>query len=150
MTNLADLIEEHILRALGAKAELAIRRSNLASEFRCAPSQISYVIDTRFTTARGFCVQSRRGGGGYIRITKMEAGSDDPLRVAESQVGDAIDARTAEQVIWFLKDRGALRPRESRLMNAGIKSVHHPDPRIRDALRASILKSMLVALALKD
>lgn len=73
MSNIADLIENYILRQLAAQADghVELRRTDIADKISCAPSQISYVLSTRFTPARGFVVESRRGLGGFIRIAQV-------------------------------------------------------------------------------
>ncbi len=73
LSNIADLIEEYILRKLAAEdsKKIELRRTDIAGEIECAPSQISYVLNTRFTLERGFTVESRRGLGGFIRITRV-------------------------------------------------------------------------------
>ncbi len=146
MANLADLIEQHILQMIGEMRELNIQRSNLASIFRCAPSQISYVLDTRFTPARGFKVESRRGGGGYIRIIRVSAEPDDAFSIVERRLGDAIDSREAEHFVLFLRDMDAISDREAQVMVAAAKSLNHPDPRVRDVQRAKMFRNMLLAL----
>ena len=74
MTNLADFIERFIQQKLheGADGHVLVRRNELADELSCAPSQISYVLSTRFTLDRGYLVESRRGAGGFIRIARLE------------------------------------------------------------------------------
>ena len=73
MSNIADLIEEYILRQLASKQDgkVELRRTDIANQISCAPSQISYVLNTRFTQEKGFVVESRRGLGGYIRIVQV-------------------------------------------------------------------------------
>lgn len=73
LSNIADLIEEYILRKLAQEnsSKVELRRTEIADEIACAPSQISYVLNTRFTAAKGFTVESRRGLGGFIRITRI-------------------------------------------------------------------------------
>ena len=74
MTNLADFIERFIQQKLseGAVGHVLVRRNELADELSCAPSQISYVLSTRFTLDRGYLVESRRGSGGFVRIARLE------------------------------------------------------------------------------
>lgn len=76
MSNIADLIEEYILRRLAEQqtGKVELRRTDIADEISCAPSQISYVLNTRFTHDKGFTVESRRGLGGFIRIVQMPLG----------------------------------------------------------------------------
>ena len=69
---ISDNIENFIRELFGAENSIELRRNELASYFNCVPSQINYVIQTRFTTERGYIVESRRGGGGHIRITRVK------------------------------------------------------------------------------
>jgi transcriptional regulator CtsR len=147
VANLADIIEQHILELLARSEDLSIQRSGLASVFHCVPSQITYVLETRFTPARGFRVESRRGGGGFIRITKIDIMPGDILRVIDERIGEALDAREAEHYIMYLRDQEVLSPREASLMLAAVRNVIHKDPRVRDAIRAQVFRNMLVALA---
>ena len=70
--NISDLIEEYLKEILQEQEKVEIRRAEMANQFSCVPSQINYVINTRFTVAQGYIVESKRGGGGYIRIQKIE------------------------------------------------------------------------------
>ena len=72
MAKISNSIEDFLLAMLKeAEGSLEIQRSLLAERFDCAPSQINYVLTTRFTPYKGYYVESRRGGGGFIRITKV-------------------------------------------------------------------------------
>ncbi|NLW48980.1 MAG: CtsR family transcriptional regulator [Firmicutes bacterium] len=79
MSNLADLIEQYLRTALAQQNIVELQRRELAKMFRCAPSQINYVLETRFTLDQGFIIESKRGGGGYIRITHSQI----PLNLPE-------------------------------------------------------------------
>ncbi len=75
MSNIADLIETYILQQLcnEKKRDVILKRADIADAINCAPSQISYVLSTRFTVEKGFLVESRRGLGGFIRIERRPA-----------------------------------------------------------------------------
>lgn len=117
MGNLADEIERFILRKLaGEKNDIIIlRRNELADELACAPSQISYVLSTRFSVARGFVVESRRGLGGFIRIARIPVQNlvyEDTDELVD--VGVTLD-ELAERLVQF-KDQGLLTNREALLL----------------------------------
>lgn len=101
MNNIADDIENFILEELMRQAEAMVQRNMLAQELNCAPSQISYVLNTRFTPERGFVVESRRGSGGFIRIVRSEAKRE----------------LTCEELLKILHAQGKITVREVRLLN---------------------------------
>ena len=70
--NMSDIIESYLKQILQQEEHVEISRSEIADQFQCVPSQINYVINTRFTPQKGYIVESKRGGGGYIRIMKLE------------------------------------------------------------------------------
>lgn len=84
MANLADKIERYLKEHLSRTEILEVRRAMLAALFDCAPSQINYVLTTRFTPERGYLVESRRGGGGYIRIIRLNIKNLEDLRISLS------------------------------------------------------------------
>ena len=103
MTNLADFIERFILQKLteGATGHVLVRRNELADELSCAPSQISYVLSTRFTLNRGYLVESRRGAGGFVRIARLEPAhvQQAPAAASPPSVPQMIDRLAAAQMI---------------------------------------------------
>lgn len=150
MSTLADHIERH-LKAKLARAEngtLETQRGSLARRFNCVPSQISYVLETRFTVDKGFLVESRRGGGGYIRIINLTTGSGRELveRVGR-QVGDEIDQRRAFHIIGWLESEGYLTDREAAALRAASarESIPIKLP-MRDIVRARVLMAALRAM----
>ncbi|MCG0275918.1 MAG: CtsR family transcriptional regulator [Thermosediminibacteraceae bacterium] len=148
MPNLADVIENFIKAMFQeGKTILEIQRNELASKFRCAPSQINYVLTTRFTVERGYIVESRRGGGGYIRIKKLKIRDDEFLREIIDIVGDSITSSKAVGLVQFMLEEGIISKREAELFNAVInrKNLDIPLPE-RDRLRARLLKAMVAAL----
>ena len=145
---IAKLIEEMINEGEGA-AE--IKRNDLAGQLGCVPSQINYVITSRFTPERGYIIESRRGGGGYIRIFRMQQDSREQiLYMLNERIGDSIDALSASHLISQLQEREFISPKEAALMNAAISSQALSLPlsaEMKNALRAKILKSMLLDVA---
>ena len=137
---LSNIIEEFIKEMLAENREIELQRNELATRFNCVPSQINYVISTRFSPERGYSVESRRGGGGYVRITKKMIHSDEFLMHLFCSVGDVLDVKTAALYVIELVERGLVTEREGRMLNA-VLSVGN------DAVRALALKRALLALA---
>ncbi|RFU61367.1 CtsR family transcriptional regulator [Peribacillus glennii] len=153
MKNISDIIEsylKHILE-MSEKDILEIKRSEVADKFQCVPSQINYVINTRFTIERGYLVESKRGGGGYIRIMKVK--SHDYAQLIDqllSLIGSRVSQASAEGVISRLIDENIINRREAKIMLSVMdRSVILIDLPDRDELRARILKAMLTTLKYK-
>lgn len=146
---LSDAIEQFIKTMLAQEAsEVELKRNELAEYFGCAPSQINYVLSTRFTPDHGYLIESRRGGGGYIRIFRMQQDSGEQLLyLINERIGDAIDHLSATHLIQQLAEREMISLREARLMNAAIspRALSLPlSTEMKNAQRARILKSMLL------
>jgi len=146
---MSDLIAAFIgdvLRESDGLAEL--QRRDLASRFGVVPSQISYVIATRFSPERGYIVESRRGGGGFIRIRRVQVDPKQLVMHTVNAIGEELDAPTAEAFLQNLLDAGAISPARVRIMAAALgEGALRPVPRpLRGALRASILKQMLLSV----
>jgi len=144
----SDMIANFILGMLddaGGSAEL--QRSNLAEKFRCVPSQINYVISTRFSPERGYVVESRRGGNGYIRITRVQMTPKMLIMHTVNSVGDSLDLRTAAAFVANMLDSEALDPRSGSLVLTAIgdAALRPISPEHRDIVRASIFKHLLVS-----
>ncbi|GGE24200.1 CtsR family transcriptional regulator [Streptococcus himalayensis] len=115
--NTSDSIEEYI-KALLARVGIAeLKRSELADVFQVVPSQINYVLKTRFTESRGYIVESKRGGGGYIRIGKVEfSNHHDMICELASSVGEHLSQQVFEDVIQMLFEKGVLSYQEGQLL----------------------------------
>ena len=148
MASLADTIERYLkaLLAQSSDGSVDLQRAQLAEHFACAPSQINYVLSTRFLLEHGYHVETRRGGGGYIRITRLPISSRQDFRKVVEAIDEAISQRNAEAILeWLLRD-GAINEREAMIMQAALqRDVLSTDLPWRDVLRARILKSMLLA-----
>lgn len=150
LRNISDIIENYLKRVLElSESEIVeIKRSEVADKFQCVPSQINYVINTRFTIERGYLVESKRGGGGYIRITKVR--SHDKVHLIDqlsTLTGNKISQASAQDIILRLVEEEVISNREARLMLSVIdRSVIYIDLPQRDELRARILKAMLYAI----
>ena len=140
----SDLIAKFIMNAIDGSDDgfAELQRSALAEMFSCVPSQINYVISTRFSPERGYVVESRRGGGGYIRITRVR---QSPKELVNA-VGDAVDAGSADALIRNIYEAGLLDKTTARVMLAatGNSALRPAAPEDRDRIRACILKHMLV------
>ena len=123
-----------------------LQRAEIANRFNCVPSQINYVISTRFSPERGYIVESRRGGGGYIRIQRVRV---DPKQIAMhtvNAIGDRLDASTAAAFISNALQGGAINESEARMMLAatGDSALKPADKTLKDQIRANVLKQMLI------
>ena len=151
---LSDAIEQFIKTMLTQEApEVELKRNELAEYFNCAPSQINYVLATRFTPDHGYIIESRRGGGGYIRIFRMAQDTSEQLiYLLNQRVGDSIDALAASHLVQQLRERELVTDGEAAMMNAALspQALSLPLPaEMKDALRARILKNMLLEVARK-
>ncbi|BCV20114.1 CtsR family transcriptional regulator [Moorella sp. Hama-1] len=151
---LADQIENYIKRLLNNSASgiIEVQRQELAELFTCVPSQITYVISTRFTTERGYLVESRRGGGGYVRIVRVPLKAEDQVKHWVYEVlGDYLSQDAAAELLARLAEEGLLTRREQMLLTAAINRQALPLelPR-RDQVRACILKAVILTLLRED
>ncbi|MEA5014700.1 MAG: CtsR family transcriptional regulator [Candidatus Limiplasma sp.] len=149
---LSDAIEQFIKTMLTqTEQEIELKRNELAEYFNCAPSQINYVLATRFTPDHGYIIESRRGGGGYIRIFRMEQDtSEQLLYLLHERVGDSISALESSHLISQLQERSLLDVGEAAIMRAAIspQALGCPIPAdVKDAMRARIMKCMLMEVA---
>lgn len=150
MRNISDIIENYLKKVLelSEKEIVEIKRSEVADKFQCVPSQINYVINTRFTIERGYLVESKRGGGGYIRISKVRSHDKSHLidqlsALTESQISQS----SAQDIILRLVEEGIVTEKEAKLMLSVVdRSVIYVELPLRDQLRARMLKAMLQAI----
>lgn len=143
---LSDRIEAFITELLKEDSDewLELRRNELASIFGCVPSQINYVISTRFSPEHGYIVESRRGGGGYLRIKQLHS-ADGIIADTIKSIGESIDEKSAKAYISNLVRQDALNSKDASLILSGISdTVLIADEPLRSVLRANILKNMLM------
>jgi transcriptional regulator CtsR len=128
--------------------EVEIQRNTLAQTVGCVPSQINYVLASRFTPERGYIVESRRGGGGYIKITRIHCDRGTALMHTLNAIGDTLDEKTCRSHLVNLVYLDLLTKRDASLLLAatGDNALRLIDPARRDAVRAAIFKQMLLAL----
>ena len=146
---MSDLIAGFIQSALDdANGVLELQRSDLAQQFGCVPSQINYVMSTRFSPERGYIVESRRGGGGYIRITRVRADRKTLLMHVINSIGDTLDLASARAIIQNLTESEAIdRVAGKALLSAVSDSALRTVPKEhRGPLRANICKQVLIHL----
>ena len=144
---MSDVVANYILHMLDEMNGIAeIQRNELAGSLGCVPSQINYVITSRFTPEQGYLVESRRGGGGYIRITRLQMDKSPALMHVINAVGNELDSATAVAMVKNLQQRGMLSQEIARLMVTALsdKSYRGVPPQARDGLRASLFKNMLL------
>ena len=124
-----------------------LKRNELANRFHCVPSQINYVISTRFSPERGYIVESQRGGGGYIRITRVSPESGGELMHVVNMIGNQLSYEDARVLIQNCYDYDLINQKEAKIILAALsqRSIPVKQPE-QDILRADILKNMLVAL----
>ena len=146
MSNIADLIEAYILRRLAARQDgkVELRRTDIADEISCAPSQISYVLSTRFTQDKGFVVESRRGLGGYIRIVQI------PMKnMVYQDMLEKIDEETelplVQSMVHYLLKHQMVTNREAALMMQFVVSVYQAE-HITPKERVHLLKAVSMTL----
>lgn len=144
---MSDLVTEYIMRMLDeSDGNAEIQRNVLAGELGCVPSQINYVITSRFTPEQGYIVESRRGGGGYIRITRVTTDRCSAIMHIINSIGDKLSASSAAIMLRNMQDSGIISEYDSTLMSAALsdKAYGEIPPQNRDSLRASIFKNLLI------
>ena len=123
-----------------------IQRGDLAARFHCVPSQINYVVSTRFSPERGYIVESRRGGNGYIRITRVHVDRETIMMHVINSLGEQIDFPSARAVLENLCHADALDREIARTLLAAVsdKALAAVPKETRDQVRADILKNALI------
>lgn len=153
MARLSDVIEDIINEMINENdGFVEITRGELAERVNCVPSQITYVLSTRFTNGQGFLVESRRGGGGWIRIRRIEY-SDNPSRYVMhvlNAIGDSLSQHQAEIYLKNFIDYKVVSHAVGAVMKAGLsdQALARVDGALRDAIRMDIMKNMLLRFVL--
>lgn len=146
---ISDLITAEILKLIEQSEQntAEIQRNELASILGCAPSQINYVLSSRFTPEHGFIIESQRGGGGYIRIQRVVMRHSSALMHIINSIGSSIDNISAKILIENCLQSGIMEAEIAKLTYAAISNnvMRQIPPMLRDTLRATILKEMLLA-----
>lgn len=147
MSALSDTIEAFIKAMLEDEDQAELKRNQLAAEFRCAPSQINYVLSTRFTSQRGYIVESRRGGGGYIRIMRMND-DEELLYEAATNPTDTLTHKAGKAYLMRMVQSQSMTLKEAKLIEAAIAdtALQDVDNELRDTVRARVFHAMLIAM----
>ena len=145
---MSDIIANRILQLIEESEEniAEIQRNELASIVGCAPSQINYVIASRFTPEQGFIIESRRGGGGYVRISRIKLNRTSAIMHIINSIGNSLDPMDARIITENCCQSGLISLDTARLINAAISTTSMadvPQP-YREHLRAAVLKQMLL------
>lgn len=149
--NTSDLIESYIKKILEKNEMIELRRIELADLFNCVPSQINYVINTRFTIQRGYLVESKRGGGGYIRIAKVRmSDKKQMLERINLLFGETINEKNAYSIIQKLYEDQIITKKEGNLMLSAIAKNTLNINETEDYIRARILRAFLERLSYED
>ena len=144
--NMSNIIADMILEMLQDEGETEIQRNELAQTLGCVPSQINYVLSSRFTPEQGYIVESRRGGGGYIRIARVKYDKSAMLMHVVNTVGNSIDEAACRAHIYNLNYQDILSADASRLMLAATddRCLREVPVELKDKVRAAIFKQMLL------
>ena len=146
---ISDLITAFIQQELSAAdGVLELQRSDLAARFGCVPSQINYVMSTRFYPEHGYIVESRRGENGYIRITRVQVDRQTLLMHVINSIGDELDAASARAIVQNLVESGAISAEVGRVILSSVsaRALAEAEPSLRNALRADICKQIFIQL----
>ena len=146
---ISDLIAAFIAEELEqADGVLELQRSDLAERFGCVPSQINYVMSTRFSPERGYIVESRRGGNGYIRISRVRMDRQTLLMHVINSVGDELDLPSARAILANLAESGAVSAEAARCLLSAVsdRALQTVPQAYRGVLRADIVKQVLIHL----
>ncbi|GMA48270.1 CtsR family transcriptional regulator [Tetragenococcus muriaticus] len=146
--NTSDMIEAYLKKILEESETIEIRRAEMADLFNCVPSQINYVINTRFTVQRGYTVESKRGGGGYIRIEKVQISNYQQfLEQVNALFDQTLSEKDAIAIIQKLYEEGVLSKREGNLLLVTISKVVLEKSVKEDNMRANIMHGILERLS---
>ena len=143
--NMSDLIESYLKNVLLSNETVEIRRSEIADQFNCVPSQINYVINTRFTIQQGYVVESKRGGGGYIRIMKVNLVDEmDVLNTLGDLIPPQLSVREANHLLQNLYENELISKREARMMALMMEKDTFPvSVKNGDEIRSNMMKKLI-------
>ena len=143
--NMSDLIESYLKNVLHKNETVEIRRSEIADQFNCVPSQINYVINTRFTIQQGYVVESKRGGGGYIRIMKVNLVDEmDVLNALGELVPEELSALEGNHLLQNLYENKLITKREAQMMSLMMEKDTFPT-NVKNAaeVRSNMMKKLI-------
>ena len=146
---MSDLVAQYIMQMLDEQNGSAeIQRNELAGNLGCVPSQINYVITSRFTPEQGYIVESRRGGGGYIRISRVKMDRGTAMMHIINSVGSTLDKATAEVMLNNMLQRNMIEMQSAKLIAAALsdRTLSQVEQDKRDTIRADLFKNMLLTI----
>ncbi|MCQ2564382.1 MAG: CtsR family transcriptional regulator [Clostridia bacterium] len=145
--SVSDIIEEFIMSSLDTDDFIELSRNDLAKFFSCVPSQINYVLNTRFTINRGFVVESQRGGSGYIKVIRVQDNDDNFLSNALEYTSRPLNVVEAQQILEQLETRKLITKREANLVKSSVspKALNNP-LNMDDVLRSNIIRQVIVEI----
>lgn len=149
MARISDIIAQFINDMIEDEKdkEVIIQRNELADKFNCAPSQINYVLTTRFTTEKGYMIESRRGGGGYIIIKRIEYNNrEKQLNAINKAIGNSLTYSSAILLIEHLYDTSIITKREFEIIKISINDRTLITAEDKNKLRAEILKGIIMVI----
>ncbi|MGN2371780.1 CtsR family transcriptional regulator [Clostridium cagae] len=149
MAKLSDIIEEFIKAMFNDSGEnvVLIQRNELADQFRCAPSQINYVLTTRFTYNKGYLIESKRGGGGHIIIKQVDNDSSSRREeIINQSIGNTVTYHNAVNIIDNLFESDIITEKECELMKIAINDRTLISVENRNKIRADIFKAMIMVI----
>lgn len=146
--NLSDLIEKYIMEAIADSEQVELKRSEIAQEFNCVPSQINYVISTRFIPELGFYVESKRGGNGYIKISRVNLSKSDFVRDIIYKIGGKMSQSVMEVYLRELLRYNIIDTKNASIISVALseKSLNQVEKIKRDEVRADMFKNILINL----
>ena len=150
---MSDIVAQYIMRMLDeTDGNAEIQRNELANTLGCVPSQINYVITSRFTPEQGYIVESRRGGGGYIRITRVTTDRRVAIMHIVNSIGSRISSASAAAILSNMSNRNMISEYERILISSALsdKAYSSIPQESRDILRAAIMKNMLITLVILE
>ena len=148
MARISDIIAKFINDMIEEEKdkEIIIQRNELADKFNCAPSQINYVLTTRFTTEKGYVIESRRGGGGYIIIKRIEYNKESKLEKINRSIGNSLTYSSAVLLLEHLYDINLISRREVEIIKISINDRTLSYSENKNKVRADILKSIIMVI----
>lgn len=149
MASMTDIIEEFIKNLMKENNTIQIQRNELANLFNCAPSQINYVLTTRFTADRGYHIESKKGGGGYVQIIKMQSDKQNHLeQLIKDRIGLQISYKRAKDILDGLEEMELINEKEMKIILYSIddKALSVPTNEQKEKVRANVLKNILGGL----
>lgn len=146
--NLSSIIEEYIREEIAKEEMIELSRNELANRFNCVPSQINYVIQTRFIPELGFYVESKRGGNGYIKISKINAYEESNLADLFDKIGNKMSQNVVDVYLKDFLIYNMLDEKTAKLIKVSVsdKSLKNVEPSLRDEVRADIFKNLIINL----